>query len=210
MNTKLIPITDPRALPAALQTLRQGGLVAFPTDTVYGLAALVRNPAAILQLFEAKGRDTTKAIAVLIGALDQLHQMTPGLPEPALRLARKFWPGALTLVVERHPDLPEILSPLPTIGIRMPDHPLALALLKASGPLATTSANRSGAANPLTAADVLDQLGSQIDLVLDGGPCPGGVPSTVVDCTGPSLKILRLGAIAEAAIREATLENLEF
>ncbi len=204
MKTKIIAAQEQQALPEALKTLRQGGLVAFPTDTVYGLAALAHRADAILQLFEAKGRDTTKAIAVLIGSLEQLNQMTPGLPESALKLARRFWPGALTLVVERHPDLPEVLSPLPTIGIRMPDHALALALLQASGPLATTSANRSGAANPLTAADVLAQLDGQVDLILDGGTCPGGVPSTVVDCTGPELKILRVGAITEAMIFEAS------
>jgi len=204
MKTKIIAAQEQQALPEALKTLRQGGLVAFPTDTVYGLAALAHRAGAILQLFEAKGRDTTKAIAVLIGSLEQLDQMTPGLPEAALKLARGFWPGALTLVVERHPDLPQVLSPRPTIGIRMPDHALALALLQASGPLATTSANRSGAANPLTAADVLVQLDGQVDLILDGGTCPGGVPSTVVDCTGPELKILRVGAITEAMIFEAS------
>ncbi|MHB0968083.1 MAG: L-threonylcarbamoyladenylate synthase, partial [Bellilinea sp.] len=183
-----------------------GGLVAFPTDTVYGLAADPFNSVAIERLYAAKERDMSKAIAVLVGEVEQLVQITPGLPTQAEALAARFWPGALTLVVSRRPELPAQLSALPTIGVRMPDHPFALNLLQASGPLATTSANRSGADNPLTAADVLDQLGGRIELVLDGGTCPGGVPSTVVDCTIPDVRILREGAISVEAIR-AVLGN---
>ncbi len=116
------------------------------------------------------------------------------------RLAAAFWPGPLTVVVERHPDLPQNLSPLPTIGVRMPDHPIALALLNAAGPLAVTSANISNAANTASAQAVLEQLGGRISLLLDGGQTPGGTPSTVVDCTQPELKILRLGPISAEEI----------
>ncbi len=187
--------------------LRRGGLVAFPTDTVYGLAADYTNPEAIAGLFAAKGRDMNKAIAVLVGGVEQLDAITPGLSQAAGSLAARFWPGALTLVVTRRPELPDELSTLPTIGVRMPNHPFALQLLRAVGPLAVTSANRSGDENPLTAEDVLDQLGGRIDLLLDGGKCPGGVPSTVVDCTVPDVKILRQGAISAADIRQALGEG---
>jgi L-threonylcarbamoyladenylate synthase len=121
--------------------------------------------------------------------------MQAGVSEFAMRLAGHFWPGALTLVAGRAAGLPEILSPLPTIGVRMPNHAWALALLQRVGPLATTSANLSGAANPLSAEDVLAQLDGRVDLVIDGGPSPLGLPSTVVDCTGLEPKILRQGAI---------------
>jgi len=154
-------------------------------------------------LFAAKGRDFNKAIAVLVGsveALPAIFDMQSGRVELAMRLAAHFWPGALTLVAARAADLPEILSPLPTVGVRMPNHAWALALLHQVGPLATTSANRSGAANPLSAEDVLAQLDGRVDLVVDGGPSAIGLPSTVVDCTGVEPKILRQGAIAAEVI----------
>lgn len=203
METTILSTEDPQAVQAALAVLTRGGLVAFPTDTVYGLAADIANPTAIVGLFDAKGRDMNKAIAVLVGSVEQLESITPGFSPAARNLAARFWPGALTLVVTRRPELPDELSALPTIGVRMPDHPFALRLLQTAGPLAVTSANRSGDENPLTAADVLDQLGGRIDLVLNGGPCPGGVPSTVVDCTVPDVKILRQGAVSAADIRQA-------
>lgn len=207
METSIFSAEDPHAVETAIDLLRRGGLVAFPTDTVYGLAADYRNPEAIAGLFAAKGRDMGKAIAILVGEAEQLDLITPGFSVSAKSLAAHFWPGALTLVVTRRPELPEQLSSLPTIGVRMPDHPVALRLLRAAGPLAVTSANRSGDENPLTAEDVLEQLGGRIDLVLDGGKCPGGVPSTVVDCTIPDVKILRQGAISVEAIHAALGEG---
>lgn len=202
-TTRCLPIDSPEALPAALHVLKNGGLVAFPTDTVYGLGVLMRDSQAIERLFLAKGRDFNKAIAVLIGALEQLDEVAAEFPPQAQILARRFWPGALTLVVAARPDLPANLSPLPTVGVRMPDHAAARALLTAAGPLATTSANRSGQANPLTAQDVLDQLDGRLDLLLDGGPTPGGVPSTVVDCTQAHLPILRQGHLTAELIADA-------
>ena len=201
--TERISISDVSSIERAASILRAGGLVAFPTDTVYGLAADVRNPQAIERLFAAKGRDFNKAIAVLVGsveALPAIFDMQSGRVELAMRLAAHFWPGALTLVAARAADLPEILSPLPTVGVRMPNHAWALALLRQVGPLATTSANRSGAANPLSAEDVLAQLDGRVDLVVDGGASAIGLPSTVVDCTGVEPKILRQGAIAADVI----------
>lgn len=195
MKTEILATTDLLALQRAGQILQNGGLVAFPTDTVYGLAAQLDLPKAIQRLYEAKDREAGKAIAVLVGSIEQLELVATGLSEQAARLAARYWPGALTLVLPRRMDLPEELSALPTVGVRMPDHPFALALLRASGPLAVTSANRSGETSPQTAGDVLAQLDGRVELVLDGGQCPGGVPSTVVDCTGAELRILRQGAI---------------
>ena len=200
MRTEILSTADPQAVRRALEILHIGGLIAFPTDTAYGLAAELHSPQGILRLYEAKGRDESKAIPVLIGSVEQLVQVTDGLSGRASLLAARYWPGALTLVVPRRPDLPNELSELPTVGVRMPDHPFALELLRASGPLAVTSANSSGMPSPQTAEDVLAQLDGRIELVLDGGPCPGGVPSTVVDCTGEELKILRQGAISAAEI----------
>ena len=183
-----------------MAVLSTGGLVAFPTDTVYGVAAMAFDAAGIERIYEAKGRDITKAIPILVGSADQLAQVTAALTPSAQALAARFWPGALTLVVPKHPDLPENLSQSPTVGVRMPDYAFTLKLLRHSGPLAVTSANISGQENPQTAEDVMRQLGGRIELVLDGGRTPGGVPSTVVDCTGVDAKILRQGAISAEQI----------
>lgn len=200
MKTKVIKISEPEALQTALDVFSAGGLVAFPTDTVYGVGTPVKNSAGIERLYEAKAREASKAIAVLLGSVAQLDLLTTGLPHLARRLAEQFWPGALTLVVPRHPDLPQNLSPFPTVGVRMPDHDFARALMEAAGPLATSSANLSGGENALTARQVLEQLDGRIELVLDGGPVLGGVPSTVVDCTQTPPRVLRQGAISEEEI----------
>ncbi|MDI6693697.1 MAG: L-threonylcarbamoyladenylate synthase [Anaerolineales bacterium] len=183
------------ALEQALELLQQGELVAFPTDTVYGLGAMAFDSQAIDRLYQAKGREAGKAIAILVGEAEALQRVTAGMNEMAMRLAQRFWPGPLTLVVEGHPSLPTNLSPRPTVGVRMPDHPVALTLLRRAGPLAVTSANLSGAPNANTAQEVLAQLGGRVALILDGGKTPGGLPSTVLDCTGPQPVILRLGPI---------------
>jgi len=203
MHTETLAVNHPEALSRAQYVLQAGGLIAFPTDTVYGLASRMDSAAAIEKLFAAKGRDFNKAIAVLVGDIEQIALVAQDFPPPALRLGQRFWPGALTLVVQRRADLPDVLSPLPTVGVRMPDHPFARALLRACGPLAVTSANLSGGPNPIHAADVAAQLSGRIDLILDGGPCPGGVPSSVVDCTRPDLPVLRQGALSEAVLRAA-------
>ena len=203
MKTILLPADDVRALPLALQTLKQGGVVAFPTDTVYGIGVTVFSSESIEKLFTAKGRDAAKAIPVLIGDPEQLAQVTASVSDAAYLLAQRFWPGPLTLVVSRHPALPGMLSPVPTVGVRMPNHPVALALLRQSGPLATTSANLSGSPDPSSAQDVLAQLDGRIDLILDGGTCPGGVPSTVVDCTSSDLRILRPGPLSLEELKKA-------
>jgi L-threonylcarbamoyladenylate synthase len=141
------------------------------------------------------------ALAVLIGDLDQIPQVAREVTVSAQRLAKRFWPGALTLIVPRLVSLPDNLSPSLSIGLRMPDHAFALELLQKAGPLATTSANLSGGANTSTAEEVLAQLDGRIELLLDGGKTPGGVPSTVVDCTQPEALILRQGAITDDQIQ---------
>jgi L-threonylcarbamoyladenylate synthase len=200
MKTALLPTSSPLAISTAVAVLQNGGLIAFPTDTVYGLAALVTNTITIDRLYLAKERSSQKAIAVLIASLDQIDQVVDHFSPDAYRLARRFWPGGLTLVVPKHPNLPANLSPAPTIGVRMPDHPFALELIRQVGPLATTSANISGGPNPRDAVEVMAQLTGRIELVLDGGPVVGGIPSTVVDCTGSELVILREGAISTKLI----------
>ncbi len=195
-STSVIPADRADAIQQAVNVLESLGTVVFPTDTVYGLAASAFSFGAIQKLFEVKDREQEKSIAVLLGSLDQLSAVTADPSPAALSLGKKHWPGALTLVVPRHPEMPENLSPLPTLGVRIPDHPVALALLQAVGPLAVTSANLSGMPNTTTAEEVLAQLDGRVDLILDGGKTPGGIPSTVVDMTGAKPKVLRKGPIS--------------
>ena len=196
LETELIAAADPRAIEAAASALRRGELVAFPTDTVYGLAASAWNPAAVSRLFEAKGRDPQKAVAILLAGWDGLLAVAERPPEPVRRLAARFWPGPLTLVVRRLPSLPAEISATDRIGLRVPDHPFALELLAEVGPLAVTSANRSGGPDSRTASEVLAALSGRIELVIDGGETPGGVPSTVVDCTVDPPRLVREGPVA--------------
>jgi L-threonylcarbamoyladenylate synthase len=135
--------------------------------------------------------------------VEDLKKVCPGLPELALKLAGRFWPGPLTLVVPKHPELSEAVSASGTVGVRMPDHPVARALLRLAGPMAVTSANISGRPSPTYANEVFNQLGGRVALIIDGGKTPGGIPSTVVDCVGAEPKILRVGPIPEAQIQEA-------
>ncbi|HUF38210.1 MAG TPA: L-threonylcarbamoyladenylate synthase [Anaerolineales bacterium] len=203
MKTRVVSAADPHATTYALDVLHHQGLVAFPTDTVYGLAAAVFDPAGLDRLFAVKGRNQTKAIAVLLAELTQLDRVARDLPDRAKKLAAAFWPGPLTLVVPRAPGVPEVISVDGTIGVRIPDHDLARKLIGLTGPLAVTSANLSGAENTRTAEEVLAQLDGRIDLLLDGGRTPGGLPSTVVDCRSGELKILREGPVSRDQIRAA-------
>lgn len=195
METKVLPARDPFAIPHALDILRNGGLVAFPTDTVYGLAVLAFNARDIERLYVAKGRNHSKAIAILLSDHSQLPKVAKKVSPAAMKLAERFWPGPLTMIVLRHPDVPDEISPLNTVGVRVPDHPVALRLLELAGPLAVTSANISGKDSPTTAYGVLAQMKGRFHLLLDGGRTPGGTPSTVVDCTGHEPVILRPGPV---------------
>jgi L-threonylcarbamoyladenylate synthase len=202
-ETQLIRATDPEAYPRALEVLKKGGLVCFPTDTVYGLAASIRSPEGIHRLYTAKGRQWTKAIPVLAASLEQAAEIAGDWPPAADRLGKAFWPGPLTLVLQGSPELPRELSPDGTVGVRIPDHPVALELIRQSGPLATTSANMSGQKEALSAAEVMNQLAGRVDLVLDGGMSPGGVPSTIIRLDGESAGLLRPGPISLQEILRA-------
>jgi L-threonylcarbamoyladenylate synthase len=196
VKTLTLPASYPQAIPLAIETLLSGGLVAFPTDTVYGVGALAFYGAAVESIYAAKNRPNEKAIPILLGDGSHLAKVTAEIPAMALTLAARFWPGPLTLVVPKHPNLPEAVSATATVGVRVPDHPLARNLLCLAGPMAVTSANLSGQPSPSTAQEVLDQLGGRIALILDGGKTPGGVPSTVVNCLGMEPAILREGPLS--------------
>lgn len=195
METIVLPASDPVAIPRALEVLEHGGLVAFPTDTVYGVGALAFDALAVESIYTAKDRPVEKAIPILICGPEDLNKVTADIPIIAAKLAAHFWPGPLTLVVPKHPDLPKVVSAGPTIGVRVPDHPAARDLLTAIGPMAVTSANISGQASPKTAKEVFSQLNGRIPLILDEGETPGGVPSTVVNCLGTEPVILREGPV---------------
>lgn len=205
MQTEVLPAEAAASLQSALGILRDGGLVAFPTDTVYGVGALVFDEQAVRSIYAAKGRSDEKAIPVLLGDADQLQHVAASMPGMARRLAARFWPGPLTLVVLKHPDVPAAVSATHTVGVRVPNHVDARRLLRIAGPLAVTSANRSGQPSPCTANEVMEQLGGRIALILDGGRTPGGVPSTVLDCTKAEPLILREGPLSLEQIRAALI-----
>ena len=189
------------SLERAAELLRAGQLVAFPTDTVYGVGALAFNAASVAAIYVAKQRPPEKALPILIADEADLLRITSSVPDVAHRLIAHFWPGGLTLVLPKRPDVPEIVSADMTLAVRIPDLDLARALMRLTGPLAATSANRSGQPSPITASDVMIQLGGRIAAVLDGGPCPGGTPSTVVDCVSSPTRVVREGAVSLADLR---------
>ncbi len=193
---------DPAVIARAAEILRRGGLVAFPTETVYGLGADGLSPTALARLFEAKGRPATDPVILHIADLEALPQLAREVPPTAWTLARRFWPGPLTLVLPKQPIVPDLATAsLPTVAIRMPAHPVALALIRAAGtPIAAPSANRFGHTSPTTAQHVLEDLANRIDLVLDAGPTSIGVESTVVDLTRPVPTILRPGGLPREAL----------
>ena len=195
MQTEIIPADDNEALQRALDILRNGGLVAFPTDTVYGLGALAFEGRAVESIYLAKDRPVEKAIPVLIWDESHLEKVSDDIPERTRRLADRFWPGPLTVLVPKKRTLPESVSATSTVAVRVPDHSVARNLLRVAGPMAVTSANISGQPSPSTAEEVLAQLNGRIDLIIDGGRTPGGLPSTLVDCSAEKIKILRTGPI---------------
>lgn len=194
---------DPQAISRAAECLRRGGLVAFPTETVYGLGVHALDRAAVLRLFEAKGRPATDPLIVHVSAFDQVAPLVATLPEQATLLAARFWPGPLTLVMRRAPSVPlEITAGLDTVAVRVPAHPVARALLLAASlPVAAPSANLFSRPSPTRAAHVLDDLNGLIDMVLDGGPAQVGIESTVLDLTVDPPAVLRPGAISVEMLR---------
>ena len=199
MLTQILDVS-PSSLMRAAELLCAGQLVAFPTDTVYGVGARVFDAKSVASIYVAKERPPEKAIPVLIADDSDLPRIA-FVPDAARVLMARFWPGSLTLVLPKRPDVPEIVSGDETVAVRIPDLDLARALMRLTGPLAATSANRSGQPSPVTAEDVMAQLGGRIAAVLDGGLCPGGVPSTVVDCVAWPPRVLRQGALTVAVLR---------
>ncbi|MFH1185257.1 MAG: L-threonylcarbamoyladenylate synthase [Chloroflexota bacterium] len=202
MKTFVLPASSAESIDRAVEVLRGGGLVAFPTDTVYGLGALAFNSAAVKRIYVAKDRPPDKAIPVLLSSVEEIDLVAVSVGDRALRLARRYWPGPLTLVVPKSDRVPEAVAAA-TVGIRVPDHPVALALLGVSGPLAVSSANLSGNDSPVTAAEALRQLDGRVEIILDGGTTPGGIPSTVADCNGDELVILRPGPLTLQELQAA-------
>ena len=211
MTVRVVPDGE-RGRAAAVEALSAGGIVAFPTDTVYGIGVAPTTDRAIERLFAAKGRPPDRAVILLLANADQAAELA--LPTRSGDvLAAAFWPGGLTLVLPRRPDGPfplalrlgdeagEPVAPS-TIGLRVPDHPTPRALAAAIGPLPTTSANRSGEPEARDATEIEADLGETVALILNGGPAPGGPPSTVVDATTDAVRIIRLGAVGAAALGE--------
>jgi L-threonylcarbamoyladenylate synthase len=188
---------DPAIIGRAADLLRRGRLVAFPTETVYGLGVHALDAAAVRRLFEVKGRPSTDPLIVHVSTLDGLHQLAARVPDVAVVLARRFWPGPLTLILPKSAAVPpEVTAGLETVAVRMPAHPVARALLDAAGvPVAAPSANLFSRPSPTRAEHVLDDLRGRIDCVLDGGPTDLGVESTVLDVSGAEPTILRPGVI---------------
>lgn len=200
--TWVLPASDPAAIALVAGALQRGELAAFPTDTVYGLGAAVCHEAALQALYAAKGRPQAKAIPLLLADADDLPQVAAAVPPAARRLGERYWPGPLTLILPARAEVPAVLrAGRPTVAVRVPDHPVARALIAAVGaPLATTSANRSGEPDALSAEEVVRQLGQGVCWLLDGGPSPGGVASTVVDTSVEPPAICRRGAIPDDEI----------
>jgi L-threonylcarbamoyladenylate synthase len=201
---------DPAALAEAAECLRRGGLVAFPTETVYGLGVHALDRVAVRRLFEAKGRPANDPLIVHIDAIERMEPLVAQLPEAARQLAARFWPGPLTLVLPRSGRVPdEVTAGLHTVAVRVPAHPVARALLTAAGvPVAAPSANLFSRPSPTRASHVLDDLSGRIDLVIDGGPTQVGVESTVLDLAGDVPTILRPGAVSLDMLR-AILPRVE-
>ena len=197
-----IHLANDETIAEAAKLLRAGELVAFPTETVYGLGADATNAAAVRKIFVAKGRPATNPIIVHVADAKQVGQVAAEWPAIAQKLAERFWPGPLTLVVAKNPALPsEVTAGGPTVAVRSPAHPVARALLAAVGvPLAAPSANRSTQLSPTTAQHVAAGLGDDVAMILDGGPCASGIESTVLDVTTDPPRILRPGPITAADI----------
>lgn len=197
---------DAAGIRTAVRILQRGGVVGMPTETVYGLAADALDPLAVARIFRLKGRPADNPLIVHLGAAAQLSRVVATSTPLADSLAARFWPGPLTMVLDVAEGVPEVTTGgLRTVAVRVPDHPVAAELLAAfGGPLAAPSANRSGRPSPTTAEHVAADLGDDLEVVLDGGPCPVGVESTVVDVRGTEPVILREGSISREDLRAAS------
>ena len=192
MNTQVLPVNE-ESIVLAAKLLQQGELVALPTETVYGIAADARNGEAVKKIFEAKGRPQDNPLIVHICGMEMLHGIVSEVPERAKKLAAAFWPGPLTMVMPRGPEVSEVTcAGLDTVGVRMPSHPVVQAVIKASGvAFAAPSANLSGKPSPTNAQDVFTDMDGRLPLILDGGECDVGVESTVISVVGEKPTLFR-------------------
>jgi len=209
VNERITPASDPTtwgpALDEAVNVLSRGGLVVLPTDTVYGIAADAFTPPAVQALLDAKGRGRQMPPPVLIADVRVLDGLATDVPAGARALAEAFWPGGLTLIVRAQPSLAwDLGETRGTVALRVPDHETARALLSRTGPLAVSSANRTGSPAAVTAQEAYDQLGDSVAVYLDGGDAPGQVASSIVDATGPTLRLVRAGALSLEQLNEVT------
>jgi L-threonylcarbamoyladenylate synthase len=211
VSARILPAGDRAAIVEAAATIRSGGLVAFPTETVYGLGANALDARAVARVFEAKARPSFDPLIVHLPSLVELPRVANASDPRVASLAGRFWPGPLTLVLPRRTALPEIVtSGLATVGVRVPAHPAALALLAAAGtPIAAPSANPFGYVSPTTAAHVAERLGSAVDLILDGGPCRVGVESTILSLAVEPPVLLRPGGVSREELEHALGRPLE-
>ncbi|MCG2767265.1 MAG: threonylcarbamoyl-AMP synthase [Anaerolineae bacterium] len=198
LTTRVLPSTDEKTLEEAAGILRAGGLVVIPTDTVYGVAGNAYLPEAVERIYHVKERPKDKAIPLLLADSEQVQDVASDIPPEACRLMEAFWPGGLTIILPKRPRLPDVVTAGgATVALRMPDHPFVLALIRALGaPLAVTSANVSGHPPATTANEAVDELRGRVALIVDGGMCSGGVPSTVLDLTVSPPRVLREGAVS--------------
>lgn len=192
-----LPADIQQQIQQAASVIRQSGVVVFPTETVYGLGANALDPVGAQKIYQIKGRPSNNPLIVHVANLDQLSQLTPGLSDQAKLVIKYFWPGPLTLILPKSPQVPDVVTAGgPTVAVRMPDHPIALALIESAGtPIAAPSANTSGYLSPTNFLDVYADLGDKVELLIDGGGCEVGLESTVLDLTSEPPMILRPGAI---------------
>jgi len=199
-----LPSSIRQQVEEGISILKQGGVVAFPTDTIYGLGAAANLPYAVEKIYQVKQRPRDRALPLLLADVSEISQVAHPVPRIAWLLARAFLPGALTLVLPKSESVPDIITGGGnTVAVRVPAHPVPLALVRGLGaPVVGTSANISGQPSPLTAEEVSNQFADKIELVIDGGRCPGGKESSVVDVTGEAPVLLREGAISREALRQ--------
>jgi L-threonylcarbamoyladenylate synthase len=208
MKTRVVPVDpkspQPEVIRQACEVLRRGGLVAFPTDTLYALGGNALEASTIERVLAVKGRHHGKPLSILVPSVEVAAGLAANLPDGVRGLMQAFWPGPLTVVVKASTKIPSVLTAATgTVGLRVPAGPVAQALLAAfAGPIIGTSANKTGGADPAEAKTVQKSIGGQIDLLLDGGRVTLGVPSTVIDCTTEPARILREGAIPHVKLRE--------
>ena len=204
----VLAASAPDAVAWTAEAIVAGKVVAIPTDTVYGIAASLSHPQALARIFDIKSRDLRRVLPVLISSAEQVAHLTTDLDPDVPLLLATYWPGPLTVVVPALPGMPAaVTGPDGTVGLRVPNHPAAITVIEhAGGAIACTSANPSGDLPARTAADVYDTLGSELDVILDGGPTPGGTPSTIIRATGGSISLLREGAIPIEHVRRTWRE----